>query len=458
VSQTLNFGLPAPFNIQIAGRNQARNREVAGGLADKIRQVPGAVDVRVQQPADQPKLRFAIDRTKAGKIGLSERDVATSVLLSLSGSGQVQPAYWLNPLFGIQSLINVRVPERDMDSLAALQSIPVSASRPGEGDAQVLANLASVSRGAGPPVVSHYNVMPVIDIFGGVSGRDLGSVLSDLKPLLAQAEKELARARAQLAQTDAALSLAKITARRWADLVKTDSVSEQESAEKQSDLALKAATVEAAQAEVHRLEELQGFAHVTAPFAGTITVRQTDVGQLINATSGRELFRLAQTGTLRVYVRVPQTSARGVTPGQTAEVTVPEIPGRIFPAKVVRTSGAMDAQSRTLLTELELDNARGEILVGSYAQVRFPEAKVEATLTLPSNTLLFRAEGPQVGVVLTDGKVELRTVKLGRDFGAAVEIQDGVQPTDRVILNPADSLVSGTTVRVAEASPPAAAK
>jgi RND family efflux transporter MFP subunit len=345
-----------------------------------------------------------------------------------------------------------------MDSLAALQSIPVSASRPGEGDAQVLANLASVSRGAGPPVVSHYNVMPVIDIFGGVSGRDLGSVLSDLKPLLAQAEKELARARAQLAQTDAALSLAKITARRWADLVKTDSVSEQESAEKQSDLALKAATVEAAQAEVHRLEELQGFAHVTAPFAGTITVRQTDVGQLINATSGRELFRLAQTGTLRVYVRVPQTSARGVTPGQTAEVTVPEIPGRIFPAKVVRTSGAMDAQSRTLLTELELDNARGEILVGSYAQVRFPEAKVEATLTLPSNTLLFRAEGPQVGVVLTDGKVELRTVKLGRDFGAAVEIQDGVQPTDRVILNPADSLVSGTTVRVAEASPPAAAK
>jgi multidrug efflux pump subunit AcrB len=193
VSQTLSFGLPAPFNIQIAGRDQTRNREVAARLAAKIRQVPGAVDVRVQQPSDQPKLRFTIDRTKAGEIGLSERDVANSVLLSLSGSGQVQPAYWLNPQYGIQYLINIRAPERDMDSLAALQGIPVSASRPGEGDAQVLANLASFSRGAGPPIISHYNVMPVIDLFGGVSGRDLGGVLRDLKPLVAQAEKELPR-------------------------------------------------------------------------------------------------------------------------------------------------------------------------------------------------------------------------------------------------------------------------
>ncbi len=193
VSQTLNFGLPAPFNVQIAGRDQVRNREVAARLAERIRQVPGAVDVRVQQPADQPKLRFAIDRTKAGEIGLSERDVANSVLLSLSGSGQVQPGYWLNPQYGIQYLINVRAPEREMDSLSALQSIPVSASRPGEGDGQVLANVSSFTRGSGPPVISHYNVTPVIDVFGGVSGRDLGGVLRDLKPLVAQAEKELPR-------------------------------------------------------------------------------------------------------------------------------------------------------------------------------------------------------------------------------------------------------------------------
>ena len=193
VSQTLNFGLPAPFNIQIAGRDQTKNREIAARLAERVRQIPGAVDVRVQQPADQPKLRFAIDRTKAAEMGLSERDVANSVLLTLSGSGQVQPGYWLNPRFGIQYLINVRAPERALDSIAALNEIPISTGQPGEGDGQILANLATLTRTNGPPVISHYNVTPVIDVFGGVSGRDLGGVLRELKPLVAQAEKELPR-------------------------------------------------------------------------------------------------------------------------------------------------------------------------------------------------------------------------------------------------------------------------
>ena len=293
----------------------------------------------------------------------------------------------------------------------------------------------------------------LVDIGTNVSA---GHLLAEIET--PELNQELARGRAQLAQAEATLALAKTTAVRWAELVKTDSVSQQEAAEKQSDLALKAAVVEGAQAEVHRLEELQSFARITAPFAGTITARQTDVGQLISAGSGRELFRLAQTGTLRVYVRVPQTIARGIAAGQTAEVRIPEFPGRFFPAKVVRTAGVMDAQSRTLLTELEVDNARGEMLAGSYAQVRFPEAKLDTKLTLPSNTLLFRAEGPQVGVVLADGKVVLRSIKLGRDFGAAVEIIEGIQASDRVILNPSDSLVSGTTVRLAEVATSASPK
>jgi RND family efflux transporter MFP subunit len=252
-----------------------------------------------------------------------------------------------------------------------------------------------------------------------------------------------------LSQTQAALALARITAERWADLLKTASVSEQEAAEKQSDLALKQATLEGAQANVRRLEELQSFARVTAPFAGAITARRTDVGELIAAGSAKELFRLAQTETLRVYVRVPQIAARSVLPGQTAELTLPELPGRTFAAHVVRTAGAMDIQSRTLLTELEVDNSRGEILAGSYAQVRFPETKIAAGLTLPSNALLFRAEGPQAGVVRPDGTVELRSVKLGRDFGPTVEVLDGLSPADRVIINPSDSLTAGIKVRVA---------
>jgi multidrug efflux pump subunit AcrA (membrane-fusion protein) len=159
-----------------------------------------------------------------------------------------------------------------------------------------------------------------------------------------------------------------------------------------------------------------------------------------------------------VYVRVPQAVAHGMAAGQMAELTIPELPGRVFPAKVVRTSGAMSADSRTLLVELEVDNSRGEILAGTYVQVSLTEAKLDPTLTLPANTLLFRSEGPQVGVVGADGKVELRSVTLGRDFGPTIEIMGGVAPTDRVILNPSDSLVSGTTVRMGETTEEPAGK
>ncbi len=270
--------------------------------------------------------------------------------------------------------------------------------------------------------------------------------------------QELAQGRAQLAQAEAALDLAKITASRWAELLKTASVSEQEAAEKKSDLALKAATVEAARANVRRLEEMQSFARVTAPFAGTITMRRMDVGELITAGSAREIFHLAQTDTLRVFVRVPQTSARGVSAGQTAELTFPEIPGRVFTAKVVRNSGVVSTDSRTLLVELALDNSKGEILAGGYAQVRMKDEHPDAALVLPSNTLLFHAEGPQVGVVRADGTVELRIVKLGRDFGPTIEIHSGISLGERVILNPADSLVNGATVRVAEPAKPVETK
>jgi len=291
---------------------------------------------------------------------------------------------------------------------------------------------------------------------------DIGSQVKE-GDLLAEIDtpelnQELDQARAQLAQAQAALALAKTTAARWADLLKTASVSEQEAAEKQADLELKAATVEAARANVRRLEDLQSFERVTAPFAGTITVRGTDIGQLVSSASGKELFRLAQTGTLRVFVCVPQAAAQGVAPGQMAELTIPEMPGRVFPAKVVRTSGAMSADSRTLLTELQVDNSRGEILVGTYVQVSLTEAKVAPVLTLPANTLLFRSEGTQVGVVDADSKVTLRHITLGRDLGPTIEILGGVEPTDRVILNPADSLVGGTTVRVAEAAKEPAGK
>ena len=262
-----------------------------------------------------------------------------------------------------------------------------------------------------------------------------------------EVERDLAQGRAELAQAEAARSLSEKTAKRWTEMLSAKTTSRQETDEKTSDLALKTATVEAVAAKVQRLEEMLGFNKITAPFAGTVTMRTLDVGQLVTAGAGRELFRIAQADTLRVFVRVPQNHARAVAPGQTAELTLTEVPGRTFEAKIVRTAGTLDAASRTLLTELEVDNAKGELLAGSYVQVRFKDARPDAALTVPANALLFRIEGTMVGVVVVGNRVALKKVVMGRDFGSFVEVLDGVTAEDRVIVNPPDSLVEGAEVR-----------
>jgi RND family efflux transporter MFP subunit len=263
-------------------------------------------------------------------------------------------------------------------------------------------------------------------------------------------ERALTQGRAQLAQAESAQALAEVTARRWKEMLGARTVSPQEADEKASDLELKKAEVESAKANVQRLEEISGFAHITAPFPGTVTARTVELGQLITAGEGRELFRLAQTDKLRVFVRVPQTYAGGTTVGQTAEIMLPERPGEKFAAKIVRTAGALEAATRTLLTELEVDNAKGDMLAGSYAQVRLPEILPRSGITVPANAIIFRAEGPQVAVVVDD-RIALHSVELGRDFGPSIEVKSGVTATDRVVLNPSDALKEGATVRVVEA-------
>ena len=264
-------------------------------------------------------------------------------------------------------------------------------------------------------------------------------------------DRQLEGARADLIRAQADRDLAKVTADRWTELLKTASVSEQETAEKSADLTLKTANVDSVLANVHRLEEMKSFERIVAPFAGTLTARLVDNGDLINAGTGQALFRLADTRTLRVFVRVPQSASRQIAIGLNADLIIPELPSRKVTAKVVRTAGAIESDSRTLLTELEVDNARGDILSGSYAQVRFDDARVELPLVLPANTLIFRAAGTQVAVVGSDGKVELRKVTLGRDFGRDMEIVGGIATNEQVILNPSDSLDNGVTVRTAQA-------
>jgi multidrug efflux pump subunit AcrB len=194
VSQTLNFGLPAPYDIQVVGRDVAANHAVAVKLADEIKKVSGAVDVRVNQPNDWPQLRITVDRSKAADLGLTEQTVANSVLLSLSGSAQVSPAWWLNPNgVGVQYSINVRAPEYAMNSVQDLNALPISAGNANGNGAQILQNLAKIDRVNVAPVISHYDVMPVIDVYGNVDGRDLGGVMSDIQPLIEKAKKDLPR-------------------------------------------------------------------------------------------------------------------------------------------------------------------------------------------------------------------------------------------------------------------------
>jgi RND family efflux transporter MFP subunit len=277
-----------------------------------------------------------------------------------------------------------------------------------------------------------------------------GQVLAEIDT--PELDQQIAQAKAQLDQSNAALDLAKTTADRWTNLLSTASVSEQETAEKTGDYALKQADVEAVRANLQRLEDLKKFDRITAPFDGRVTLRNTDIGQLIAADSGPELFRVAQTNPLRIYVRVPQPLVHAIAPGQKAELTFQELPGRIFTATVTRTAGAVDPSSRTLQVELQVPNPHGEILAGSYAQVRFTQATDTHGLTLSDNALIFRAQGMQVAVVGSDNKVQLHSITLGRDSGSTVEVLAGLKADDRVIVNPPDSIADGMTVQIA---PPA---
>jgi len=262
-------------------------------------------------------------------------------------------------------------------------------------------------------------------------------------------DEQLTQAQAEVAENQANLKLAQITADRWADLLKTASVSEQEAAEKSADLALKKAVVDASRANLKRLQDLKAYDLVTAPFDGVITERNTDIGQLISADAGRELFQLSQTDPLRVYVRVPQTLIHAVAPGQNADISFQDLPGRKFTAVVTRTAGAIDTASRTLQVELQLKNPKGELFAGSYAQVSFDDTAGPSVLKITDNVLITRAQGVQAAVVDADGHVHLRSITLGRDFGDYIEVLAGLTASDQVIDNPPDSISDGAIVKVA---------
>ena len=265
-----------------------------------------------------------------------------------------------------------------------------------------------------------------------------------------EVDQELSQAKAARQQIEAQLQLAKSSAERWTNLRKTDSVSQQEADQQTSAYTQAQANLAAADANVRRLEQLESFKHIYAPFSGVITRRNVDRGALITAgsTGQRELFDIAQVDPLRVYVNVPQSDAPSIKAGLSAFAELQEFPNQKFPGKVVRTADAIDPATRTLLTEIDVPNKGGRLLPGSYAQVSFAVPLHSTRITVPVNTLLFRAEGPRVAVVGPDQKVHLKPVTIGRDFGTKLEILGGLDQNDQIVVNPADSLEEGQQVNV----------
>ncbi len=272
-------------------------------------------------------------------------------------------------------------------------------------------------------------------------------------------DQQLDQARADLKTAQANEQLAQITATRWQNLLKTNSVSKQETDQAVSDLAARQATVDSMLANVHRLEQLQSLEKVYAPFTGVITARNTDIGALINAGSGgpgtggalQELFHMAAVDRLRVFVALPEVDLRAAKDGAKATLTLDEYPGQTFQGTIVRNSDSIDLSSRTLNVEVDIDNSGDRIKTGAYVFVHLSVPgvgpKMAPSVVIPANTLLFRAEGLRVGVV-HGNQAELVPISIGRDYGSTVEVTAGLKPTDQVIVNPYDSLTTGTPVRV----------
>jgi RND family efflux transporter MFP subunit len=263
-------------------------------------------------------------------------------------------------------------------------------------------------------------------------------------------DQQLRQARADLENAEANLQLATTTAARWQHLLETDSVSHQETDQAVSDLRSKQALVNSGKANVERLEQLQGFERVTAPFDGVVTARNTDIGALVQAgdNSGpKELFHMAAIQTLRVYVAVPEIYAASVKTGEQAKLTLDAFPGETLTGTIVRNADAIDAASRTLNVEVDVLNPTGRLLPGAYAFVHLRVSPHPGLVTIPSNALLFRAEGLRAGVV-RNGHVELTPISIGQDYGSTVEVISGLTARDPVIVNPSDSLVNGAAVRI----------
>jgi RND family efflux transporter MFP subunit len=381
--------------------------------------------------------------------------------------------------FGINARIQTAAAIKETTRELAIPSVAVIHAKPGAvknevvlpGNIQAFTDSPIYARSSG--YLKQWNVdigghVKAGQVLATIDSPELDQQVRQAKATIQQTQASLDQAIANQQQGKANEEIARVTAQRWQNLVTKGAVSRQENDQYQAQYQAQVANLNAleqaiaaarsniavAEANLGRLQEMQSYEIVKAPFDGIVTARNTDVGALINAGNGgaaQELFHMAATSKLRVYVSVPQADSRAAEPGIKSYLTLSEFPGRHFPGELVRTSGAIDPATRTLLSEVDVDNASGELRPGAYAEVHLMIPEDSRSLILPVSTLIFRSEGLRVGVV-RDGKAELVPIILGKDYGNEVEVVSGLDEKDLVISNPPDSLASGAIVLVVNGS------
>jgi RND family efflux transporter MFP subunit len=357
--------------------------------------------------------------------------------------------------FGIRSRLNAEVSLRAVTAQMAVPSVSVVQPKPAA-PAQEIILPGNMQPFISSPVYARtdgYLKKWYFDIGAHVKAGELLATIQS-----PEVDEQLSQARSTLATAQANLNLAEITKTRYEAMFQKHAVAQQDRDNAEGTYSANKAMVDADMANVRHYEALVSFEKVYAPFDGVITARNTDIGDLINSgsssTAKTDLFHIAQTGTVRVYVNVPEEYSRGIQPGTTeADIVLAELPGQKFPGKVVRTAEAISGSTRTLLTEIDLQNPGNTLLTGSYVEVHLHIPSATSTFLIPVNTLIFRSERLQAGVV-RNGKVELADITPGHDFGSEIEVVAGLKPGDQVVMNPPDSLVSGQQVNIVQAALP----
>ena len=396
----------------------------------------------------------------------TEKSVAVVPLDSSPTNGRSARGAWVMPLvvgvvvlavlvFGIRSRLKAEVGLRTVTAQMAVPSVSVVQPKPAA---------------PGQEIILPGNIQPFISspVYARTDGYlkkwyfDIGAHVKAGQLLVTiqspEIDEQLSQARSTLATAQANLNLAEITKTRYEAMFQKHAVAQQDRDNAEGTYSANKANVDADMANVRHYEALVSFEKVYAPFDGVITARNTDIGDLINAgtssTPKTDLFHIDQTGTVRVYVNVPEEYSRGIKPGKTeADIVLAEFPGQKFPGRVVRTAEAINGTTRTLLTEIDLPNPGNTLLTGSYAEVHLHIPSANSTFLIPASSLIFRSERLQVGVV-RNGKVELADLTPGHDFGSEIEVVAGLKASDQVVMNPPDSLVSGQQVNIVQASLP----